>query len=100
MSIYRRVLQYYRPFLPQTTAGVLLSLVGIGLNLLKPWPFKFIIDDVLAPAAKGAGAPAWLARLGQTESPATVLGLLCVAVVAIHLLAGLFTLFANLLFVR
>ena len=36
MSIYRRVLKYYRPFLPQTLLGLVLSLVGIGLNLLKP----------------------------------------------------------------
>ncbi len=38
--IYRRVLRYYRPFLGRTIAGLLLSLVGIGVNLLKPWPFK------------------------------------------------------------
>ena len=47
MSIYRRVLRYYRPFLPQTIVGLLLSLVGIGLNLLKPWPFKIIVDNFL-----------------------------------------------------
>ena len=47
MSIYRRVIRYYRPFLPQTIFGLLLSLVGIGLNLLKPWPFKYIVDNVL-----------------------------------------------------
>ena len=38
MSIYRRVLQYYRPFLGQTLIGLALSLCGIALNLLKPWP--------------------------------------------------------------
>ena len=47
MSIYRRVLQYYRPFLPQTVLGLVLSLCGIALNLLKPWPFKIIVDDIL-----------------------------------------------------
>jgi len=47
MSIYRRVFRYYRPFLPQTVAGLLLSLIGIGLNLLKPWPFKIIVDQIL-----------------------------------------------------
>ena len=29
MSIYRRVLQYYRPFLPQTVLGLVLSLCGM-----------------------------------------------------------------------
>src|SRR5436853_273964 len=51
MSIYRRVFRYYRPFLPQTIAGLVLSLIGIGLNLLKPWPFKIIVDDFLRPNA-------------------------------------------------
>ncbi|MEY2559356.1 MAG: hypothetical protein QOE34_2781, partial [Verrucomicrobiota bacterium] len=43
MSIYRRTLQYYRPFLGQTVAGLLLSLCGIALSLLKPWPLKIIV---------------------------------------------------------
>ena len=47
MSIYRRVLRYYQPFLPQTIFGLLLTVAGIGLNLLKPWPFKIIVDDFL-----------------------------------------------------
>src|SRR5665213_2377573 len=45
--IYRRVLRYYRPFLPATAFGLFLSLIGIGVNLLKPWPFKFIVDQIL-----------------------------------------------------
>src|SRR5438270_880525 len=45
MSIYRRAFRYYQSFLPQTVAGLLLSLIGIALNLLKPWPFKIIVDD-------------------------------------------------------
>jgi ATP-binding cassette, subfamily B, bacterial len=47
MSIYRRVLQYYRPFLLPTLFALFLSLCGIGINLLKPWPFKIIVDDIL-----------------------------------------------------
>jgi ATP-binding cassette, subfamily B, bacterial len=47
MSIYRRVLQYYRPFFLPTIFALFLSLCGIGLNLLKPWPFKIIVDNIL-----------------------------------------------------
>ena len=57
MSIYRRVLRYYRPFLGQTIFGLCLSLIGIGLNLLKPWPFKIIVDDFLR--AGSAIRPDW-----------------------------------------
>ncbi len=51
MPIYRRVLDYYRPFWRQTAVGLLFSLLGIGLNLLKPWPFKIIVDDFLRPGS-------------------------------------------------
>ncbi|MDR1146058.1 MAG: ABC transporter ATP-binding protein/permease [Verrucomicrobiales bacterium] len=47
MNLYRRIIAYYRPF----TGGVLLALtllvLSIGLNVLKPWPVKFVIDGVL-----------------------------------------------------
>src|SRR5437762_6858953 len=52
MSIYRRVFHYYRSFLPQTIAGLVLSLIGIVLNLLKPWPFKIIVDNILGAGSK------------------------------------------------
>ena len=64
--IYRRVLRYYRPFLWPTVAGLLLSLVGIGVNLLKPWPFKFIVDQIL-PANSTFRANT---RTGDAHSPA------------------------------
>ena len=88
MSIYRRVLGYYRPFLGQTIFGLLLSLVGIGLNLLKPWPFKIIVDDFLraGPAISGN----W--RL--------LILLLCLALVVIQLLWGIINWSTNYLFVK
>ena len=88
MSIYRRVLRYYRPFLGQTIFGLLLSLIGIGLNLLKPWPFKIIVDDFLhaGPAISGN----W--RL--------LILLLCLALVVIQLLWGIINWITNYLFVK
>ena len=88
MSIYRRVFRYYRPFLPQTTAGLLLSLIGIGLNLLKPWPFKIIVDDFLRPNPTPRGD--W-----HTWIP-----LLCLALVAIQFLWGLVNWITNYIFVK
>ena len=88
MSIYRRVLKYYRPFLPQTLLGLVLSLVGIGLNLLKPWPFKIIVDNFLrAGSAIRADWRTWVA-------------LLCLALVAIQLLWGIMNWITNYLFVK
>ncbi len=89
MSIYRRVLRYYRPFLGQTAVGLLLTLCGIALNLLKPWPFKIIVDHVL------------------TRDPHPVFGMstrlvpsLCLALVAIQLLWGITNWITNYLFVK
>jgi ATP-binding cassette subfamily B protein len=88
MSIYRRVLNYYRPFLPQTLLGLVLSLWGIGLNLLKPWPFKIIVDDFLRPNPVSPGD--W--RLWVP--------LLCAALVLIQLLWGVANWATNYVFVK
>src|SRR6202165_3312688 len=89
MSIYRRALRYYRPFLGQTMIGLVLSLCGIALNLLKPWPFKIIVDDILArnPHAHFGTSP-------------DLIPLLCLALVGIQLLWGLTNLASNYIFVK
>ena len=89
MSIYRRALHYYRPFLPQTMIGLVLSLCGIALNLLKPWPFKIIVDDILPrnPHAHFGTSP-------------DLIPLLCLALVGIQLLWGLTNLASNYIFVN
>jgi ATP-binding cassette subfamily B protein len=88
MSIYRRVLRYYRPFLGQTIFGLCLALIGIGLNLLKPWPFKIIVDDFLR--AGSAIRPDWRFRVL----------LLCLALIGIQLLWGIINWITNYLFVK
>jgi ATP-binding cassette, subfamily B, bacterial len=88
MSIYRRVLRYYRPFLTQTIIGLCLSLVGIGLNLLKPWPFKIIVDDFLR--AGPAKHPDW--RISVM--------LLCLALIGIQFLWGIINWITNYVFVK
>src|SRR5438876_3543256 len=88
MSIYRRVLSYYRPFLGQTAFGLCLALIGIGLNLLKPWPFKIIVDDFLR--AGSAIRPDW--RFWVL--------LLCLALIGIQLLWGIINWITNYLFVK
>jgi ATP-binding cassette subfamily B protein/subfamily B ATP-binding cassette protein MsbA len=88
MSIYRRVLRYYRPFLWQTIFGLCLSLLGVGLNLLKPWPFKIIVDDFLR--AGSARRPDW--RMWIL--------LLCLALIGIQFLWGIINWITNYLFVK
>src|SRR5215510_6449034 len=88
MSIYRRVLRYYRPFLGQTILGLFLSLLGIGLNLLKPWPFKLIVDDFLRPGpAVRSDWRTWVL-------------LLCLALIGIQFFWGIINWSTNYLFVK
>src|SRR6187455_99373 len=88
MSIYRRVLRYYQPFWGKTMTGLFLSLIGIGLNLLKPWPFKIIVDDFLRPTPAARGD--W-----HTWVP-----LLCLALVVIQFAWGIINWITNYIFVK
>jgi ATP-binding cassette subfamily B protein len=94
MSIYRRILQYYKPFWPQTAAGLLLSLAGIGLSLLTPWPLKFIVDEILPnPGRALASHPAF-------QSVSVLVLFLCLALVVIQLLWGIVNWITNYIFVK
>ncbi|HEY6205689.1 MAG TPA: ABC transporter ATP-binding protein, partial [Chthoniobacterales bacterium] len=108
MSIYRRVLRYYEPFWPQTLFGLFLSLCGIGLNLLKPWPFKIIVDYVIPNFRKRdtyviAHPQLFIGSL-RLDLPVTDIGgiiaLLCLALVVIQLLWGLLNSATTYLFIK
>ena len=89
--IYRRVLRYYRPFLGPTIGALLLTLVGIAVNLLKPWPLKFIVDEILSPDS--------LFRLRHADWRRFI-PLLCLALVGLQLVWGILNLITNYIFVK
>jgi ATP-binding cassette subfamily B protein/subfamily B ATP-binding cassette protein MsbA len=99
MSVYRRALRYFRPFLPETLLGTALTLVGIGLNLLTPWLFKVIVDEVLTPGNPHPVRAALARSFGPVAPRALVLWL-CLGIVAANFLAGLLNLATNMIFVR
>src|SRR5947207_10454493 len=105
MSIYRRVLAYYRPFLPHTILGLVLSLGGIGLNLLKPWPFKVVVDQII-PSFKGQNQSlhTYSFELFGIHSPhlpvAGLVALLCLALVLIQVLWGIVNWISGYIFVK
>ena len=102
MSIYRRTLAYYRPFLGETLLALGFGLVVTGLNLLKPWPFKYIVDGILSPAT--AGTEATRAQLeqwfGSAADPANMILFLCLVLVVITVLAGLANLGSSYLLIN
>lgn len=100
MSIYRRVLKYYRGFFGATLVGLIFSLASIGLNLLKPWPLKIIVDWVIPRFSVGARVhwpettPWWL------QDAKTVVALLCVALVTVQMLWAVCNYLSNFIFVK
>ena len=86
MSIYLRTLRYFRAFTIQTLMAVLLMSAGIGFNLLKPWPFKYIVDGVLDITHGTTAAREVVARwFGWAGVEGAVIGLS----LAMALLAGM-----------
>ena len=92
MSIYRRTFAYFRPFLSQTFLALGLTVLGIGINLAKPWPIGAIIDSVITDRKPVD----WLPKL---DKPTLILWL-CTAIVVFHLLSGLVSLVTNYIFVK
>ena len=72
-SVYGRALSLFRPFAAPTLIGILISLIGIAFNLLKPWPVKIIVDDFLVRDEAAGPVGSLLGGI----SPETAVLLLC-----------------------
>jgi ATP-binding cassette subfamily B protein/subfamily B ATP-binding cassette protein MsbA len=100
MSIYRRTLAYFRPFLGQSVLATILMFSIMPLNLLKPWPFAYIVGEVL-PAALKPGRP--LLLLGHDISGYSltqIIAGLCLSMVVLHFITGWMNLIAIMMYVR
>ena len=99
MSVYRRALRYFRPFLRETVLGTALMLAGIALGLLKPWPLAIMVNEILTPGNARKVTPILSHWFGPMTPPAMIL-LLCASIVVINFLANLLNMVTNLIFVR
>ncbi|HSQ18791.1 MAG TPA: ABC transporter transmembrane domain-containing protein, partial [Blastocatellia bacterium] len=103
MGIYLRVFGYFRPFFWPTFWGLVITLLTTGLNLLTPWPFKIMVDELLPGAAHyrgGVFTEKIEPLLGGPFSVEISVLMLAGAVVLIHVASGLFNLWSNYLFIR
>lgn len=100
MSVYRRALHYFRPFLGKTVLGTVLMLAGIGFNLLKPWPFGIIVGQILTPHAKAQPIRLALIRWLGPMTPARMILFLCLVIVVVNFLAAILNMVTNMIFVR
>jgi ATP-binding cassette subfamily B protein/subfamily B ATP-binding cassette protein MsbA len=81
MNRLGRALQFFRPDAKRLVVVGLLLLLGIGANLLKPWPLALIVDSVLGTKP----LPDWLRSLAGDQSKQRWLFLLGLAVLLLHL---------------
>jgi ATP-binding cassette subfamily B protein/subfamily B ATP-binding cassette protein MsbA len=102
MSIYLRTLRYFRTFTNHTLVAVLLMSAGIGLNLLAPWPFKYVVDGILQGKSAPGVAPAhafiaqWFSWTSDKGAALTLFAIMAL----IALLSGLTNLFSNTLLIK
>lgn len=102
MALYFRIFRYFRQFLWQTLFSIFLMSLGVCLNLLKPWPFKYIVDGILPTEVthSNASAKAFVATYFGWTSPIGAVVLLSVALIVITLLSSVVTLITNTLLLR
>jgi ATP-binding cassette subfamily B protein/subfamily B ATP-binding cassette protein MsbA len=93
MPTLPRVLGYLRPHVWRFAGGLALTVLGIGLDLLKPIPLAVVLDVVLGDKPLLPLLAPWLAGL----SDATLLGMAATAIVVITVAIGAATVGSNYL---
>ncbi|HEY3902251.1 MAG TPA: ABC transporter ATP-binding protein [Chthoniobacter sp.] len=88
MSLYRRVFAYFRPDLQPTVVCVVLTVVANVFSVLRPWPLKYIIDQVIPASSQHPHALSIAGFDLSTWSIPGVLALVCGLMVVFHLVAG------------
>jgi len=78
VSLYAWALSYLRPYRRPVAALLTLSALEVVVGLLRPWPLKVLVDDVLS----GGAGSTYVQRFGRE----TALLLACVGYFLLHLI--------------
>ena len=81
-----RLMRYAYPQWRRLLLVAFLMLIGVVVEVLKPWPLKLIVDSVLGHQALPASI-SWIAMLPGGTSPSALLGWLSAAVILLFLAA-------------
>jgi ATP-binding cassette subfamily B protein len=84
MTLYRRVIGYYRPYMGTICLSLFLLVIGVAFSLLKYWPVAWAIDHVVKVGPDGLVR--WAGFTFTAWQAAIFAG---VAMVIIYLVAGL-----------
>jgi ATP-binding cassette subfamily B protein len=90
MTLYRRVIGYYRPYLGTIFFSLILLVIGVNFSLLKYWPIQWVIDHVVTVGPNGI-----VHWSGLTFLPTHAALFAGIAMVIIYLLAGVLGFWRN-----
>jgi ATP-binding cassette subfamily B protein len=90
MNLYRRVIGYYRPYLGTILWSLILLVIGVNFSLLKYWPVKWVIDNVVSVGVKGE-----VHWQSFAFTPASAALFAAAAMLVIYILAGLLGFWRN-----
>jgi len=85
MKLFLRALGYFRPDAGRIGAVLALLLVSVGLNVLKPWPFALLVDNVLGKKPY----PAWAPEAVKHWSALTQISAIALALLAVNVVQAL-----------
>jgi len=77
-----RALSYFRPDAGRIGVVLVLLLVSVGLNVLKPWPFALLVDNVLGKKPY----PSWAPETVKTWNALTQITAIALALLAVSFL--------------
>ncbi len=70
LLMFHRLLTYWRPAKKETFAGAAVLIAAVGVDLLQPWPIKWLVDYVFGPQV----APGWLNRVWPVLNTSDIAG--------------------------
>ena len=85
MKLFLRALGYFRPDAGRIAVVLALLLVSVGLNVLKPWPFALLVDNVLGKKPY----PAWAPEAVKHWSALTQISAIALALLAVNVVQAL-----------
>src|SRR5690606_9544782 len=95
----RRLFSYWRGARNETIAGAVVLLLAAGVELLQPWPIKWLVDYVF-----GSQSPSpWLAKLLPAlggEDVARGITVVCLSILVLALLLRFISMFGHFFLMR
>ncbi len=85
MKTLLRALSYFRPDAGRIWVVLVLLLVSVGLNVLKPWPFALLVDNVLGKKPY----PAWAPEMVKNWNASTQITAIALALLAVNFIQAL-----------